>query len=39
MKPAIKQFPDNIAGEKRTIAIQIRELIYKLGPTITEAIN
>lgn len=39
MKPAIKQFPDNLPAEKRTIAIQIREFILKADLTITEVIK
>ena len=39
MKPAIKQFSDNLPAEKRTIAIQIRELIFNGETTISKSIK
>ena len=39
MKPAIKQFPDNLPEENRTLPNQIREFILKADPTIIESIK
>ena len=39
MKPAIKQFPDNIPAENRTLANQIRKFILKADLIIKEVMK